>query len=77
MVREGHFNVSMRLYKTPSFLQPYHLPAAAVPVTDTLYVLLKIEGQQLKYFLLGVEDCWATPSADPYQDVRHELIEKG
>ncbi|NXT76106.1 GP2 protein, partial [Zapornia atra] len=78
MVREGHFNVSMRLYKTPSYLQPYHPPAAAIPITDTLYVLLKIEGQhQLKYFLLSIQDCWATPSADPYQDVRHKLIEKG
>ncbi|KAM4643287.1 uromodulin-like [Amazona ochrocephala] len=78
VVREGHFNVSMRLYKTPSYLQPYYLPAVAVPVTGTLYVLLKIEGQhQLKYFLLSVEDCWATPSADPYQDVQHKLIEKG
>ncbi|NXP52717.1 UROM protein, partial [Heliornis fulica] len=77
-VREGHFNVSMRLYKTPSYLQPYHLQAAAIPITGMLYVLLKLEGQhQLKYFLLSVEDCWATPSADPYQDVRHELIEKG
>ncbi|KFO87737.1 Alpha-tectorin, partial [Buceros rhinoceros silvestris] len=65
VVREGHFNVSMRLYKTPSYLQPYHLPAAAIPLTDTLYVLLT------------VEDCWATPSTDPYQDVWHELIEKG
>ncbi|NWW85084.1 GP2 protein, partial [Rhynochetos jubatus] len=78
VVREGHFNVSMRLYKSPFYLQPYHLPTAAIPVTDTLYVLLKIEGQhQLKYFLLSVEDCWATPSADPYQDLRHKLIEKG
>ncbi|XP_069724568.1 uromodulin-like isoform X2 [Phaenicophaeus curvirostris] len=78
VVREGHFNVSMRLYKTPDYLQPYHLPNTAIPITDTLYVLLKIEGQhQLKYFLLSVEDCWATPSADPYQDVRHQLIEKG
>ncbi|NXK10559.1 TECTA protein, partial [Herpetotheres cachinnans] len=78
VVREGHFNVSMRLYKTSSYLQPYHLPAAAIPVTDTLHVLLKIEGQhQLKYFLLSIEDCWATPSTDPYQDVQHKLIEKG
>ncbi|KFP19697.1 Pancreatic secretory granule membrane major glycoprotein GP2, partial [Egretta garzetta] len=76
VVREGHFNVSMRLYKTPSYLQPYHLPTTAIPVTDTLF--LKIEGQhQRKYFLLSVGDCWATPGADPYQDVRHELIEKG
>ncbi|KFO71359.1 Pancreatic secretory granule membrane major glycoprotein GP2, partial [Cuculus canorus] len=56
VVREGHFNVSMRLYKTPDYLQPYHLPNMAIPI---------------------VEDCWATPSADPYQDVRHKLIEKG
>ncbi|XP_064885303.1 pancreatic secretory granule membrane major glycoprotein GP2-like isoform X2 [Columba livia] len=78
VVSEGHFNVSMRLYKTASYLQPYHLPTTAIPVTDTLYVLLKIEGQhQLKYFLLSIEDCWATPSVDPYQDMRHKLIEKG
>ncbi|KFP76319.1 Pancreatic secretory granule membrane major glycoprotein GP2, partial [Acanthisitta chloris] len=63
VVREGYFNVSMRLYKSPSYLQPYH------PLT---------EGQhQQKYFLLSVLDCWATPSADPYQDVRHKLIEQG
>ncbi|NXN23962.1 UROM protein, partial [Nycticryphes semicollaris] len=78
LVREGHFNVSMSLYKTPSYLQPYHLPTMAIPITDMLYVLLKVEGQhQLKYYLLSVEDCWATPSADPYQDMQHKLIEKG
>lgn len=78
VVREGHFNVSMRLYKSPSYLQPYHLPSVAVPLTDTLYVLLKIEGQhQVKYFLLSVLDCWATPSSDPHQDVQHKLIEQG
>ncbi|KGL79155.1 Uromodulin, partial [Tinamus guttatus] len=78
VVKEGHFNVTMRLYKTPSYLQPYHHETAAIPITDTIYVLLKIEGQhQLRYFLLSVEDCWATPTSDPYQDVRHDLIEKG
>ncbi|NXW55894.1 GP2 protein, partial [Eurystomus gularis] len=78
VVREGQFNVSMRLYKTVSYLQPYHLPTAAIPITDTLYVLLKIEEQhQLKYFLLSIADCWATPTTDPYQDVQHKLIEKG
>ncbi|KFP90893.1 Uromodulin, partial [Apaloderma vittatum] len=72
VVREGHFNVSMRLYKTRSYLQPYHLPTPAIPVTD------KKKGQhQLKYFLLSVGDCWATPSADPYQQVQHKLIENG
>uniref|UniRef100_A0A8C3MNT7 Uncharacterized protein n=1 Tax=Geospiza parvula TaxID=87175 RepID=A0A8C3MNT7_GEOPR len=78
VVREGHFNVSMRLYKSPSYLEPYHLPGVAVPLTDTLYVLLKMEGQhQLKYFLLSVLDCWATPSPDPHQDTQHKLIEQG
>ncbi|NXQ53477.1 UROM protein, partial [Anthoscopus minutus] len=78
VVREGHFNVSMRLYKSPSYLEPYHLPSVAVPLTDTLYVLLKLEGQQqLEYFLLSVLECWATPSADPHQDVQHKLIEQG
>ncbi|XP_030138425.4 uromodulin [Taeniopygia guttata] len=78
VVGEGHFNVSMRLYKSPSYLEPYHLPSVAVPLTDTLYVLLKMEGQhQLRYFLLSVLDCWATPSMDPHQDTQHKLIEQG
>ncbi|NXI53978.1 TECTA protein, partial [Chloroceryle aenea] len=78
VVREGQFNVIMRLYKTLSYLQPYHLPTAAISIMDTIYVLLKIEGQQqLRYFLLSVEDCWATPTTDPYQDVQHKLIEQG
>ncbi|NWI15356.1 TECTA protein, partial [Crypturellus soui] len=78
VVKEGHFNVTMRLYRTPSYLQPYHHETAAIAITDTIYVLLKIEGQhQLRYFLLSIEDCWATPTSDPYQDVRHDLIEKG
>ncbi|KFQ63241.1 Pancreatic secretory granule membrane major glycoprotein GP2, partial [Pelecanus crispus] len=71
VVKEGHFNVSMRLYKTPSYLQPYHLLTTAVPITDTHWL------GQLKYVLLSIEDCWATPSTDPYQDVQHKLIEKG
>ncbi|KFZ68200.1 Pancreatic secretory granule membrane major glycoprotein GP2, partial [Podiceps cristatus] len=31
------------------------------------------ESVQLRWW----PDCWATPSADPYQGMRHELIEKG
>ncbi|PKK25722.1 pancreatic secretory granule membrane major glycoprotein GP2-like [Columba livia] len=37
VVSEGHFNVSMRLYKTASYLQPYHLPTTAIPVTVDPY----------------------------------------
>ncbi|XP_057286457.1 uromodulin-like [Pezoporus wallicus] len=76
-VREGHFNVSMGLYKTASYLQPYHLPAEAVPIKDTLYVLLEIEGQHQLSFLLSVEGCWGTASTDPYQEAQHKLIEEG
>ncbi|NWS42023.1 TECTA protein, partial [Probosciger aterrimus] len=75
-VREGRFNVSMRLYKTASYLQPYHLPAEAIPVKDTLYVLLEIGQHQLS-FLLSVEGCWGTPSRDPYEVMQHKLIEEG
>ncbi|KFO63021.1 Pancreatic secretory granule membrane major glycoprotein GP2, partial [Corvus brachyrhynchos] len=34
VVREGHFNVSMRLYKSPSYLQPPHLDCWATPSVD-------------------------------------------
>ncbi|XP_064016633.1 uromodulin-like [Pogoniulus pusillus] len=78
VVREERINISMRLYKSPSYLQPYHLPTAAIPLTDTLYVLLRAEGHhQLKAFQLSAEDCWATPGTAPYQAVQHKLIEKG
>ncbi|NXP81151.1 UROM protein, partial [Ramphastos sulfuratus] len=78
VVKEERINVSMRLYKSPSYLQPYHLPTTAISLMDTLYVLLRTEGHhQLKYFLLSAEDCWATPGTAPYQGVQHKLIEKG
>ncbi|XP_019391046.1 PREDICTED: uromodulin-like isoform X1 [Crocodylus porosus] len=78
IVKEGKFNVTMNLYKTSSYMEPYQHQPAVLPVTETLYVLLQLVGQNLlRYFLLSIKDCWTTPTADPNQEVRHQLIWKG
>nr|XP_023966811.1 uromodulin-like isoform X2 [Chrysemys picta bellii] len=78
VVKEGEFNVTMALYETSAYLQPYRQQPPALPLSEFLYILLQLEGQsQVRYFLLSVEDCWATPSADPSHDMQHQLIVKG
>ncbi|XP_074865090.1 uromodulin-like isoform X2 [Carettochelys insculpta] len=78
VVKEGEFNVTMALYESSAYLQPYQRQPPALPLSELLYILLQLQGQnQVRYFLLSVEDCWATPSADPSHDVQHQLIVKG
>ncbi|XP_053127441.1 uromodulin-like isoform X2 [Hemicordylus capensis] len=75
-VKEGDFTVTMALYESETFEQAHRQQTFLV--TDTLYVLLQIEGQdQVKYFFLSVDDCWGTPVADPDHATRHTLIMKG
>ncbi|XP_025024408.1 uromodulin-like [Python bivittatus] len=77
-VKEGDFTVTMALYESASFKKPYSQQPLLLFMTDTLYVLLKIEGQdQVKYFFLSVEDCWGTPTNDPEDSTKHYLIMKG
>uniref|UniRef100_A0A670YFX3 ZP domain-containing protein n=1 Tax=Pseudonaja textilis TaxID=8673 RepID=A0A670YFX3_PSETE len=65
-VKEGDFTVTMALYESDSFKKPYSQQPLSLLMSDTLYVLLQIEGQdQVKYFFLSVEDCWGTPTSDP------------
>ncbi|XP_068024505.1 uromodulin-like [Melanerpes formicivorus] len=78
VVREERINISMGLYRSPAYLQPYQLPATAIPITATLYVQLRAEGQQqLRHFLLSAEECWATASPAPDRGLRHSLIREG
>ncbi|XP_075796556.1 uromodulin-like [Pelodiscus sinensis] len=78
VIKEGEFNVSMALYETSAYLHPYRQQPPALPLSELLYILLQLEGQShLRYFLLSVEDCWATPAADPGHEVQHQLIVKG
>ncbi|XP_044289853.1 uromodulin-like [Varanus komodoensis] len=77
-VKEGDFSVTMVLYESASYEQPFLQQPVALFMTDTLYVLLQLEGQeQAKYFFLSVEDCWGTPTADPNHSIKHPLILKG
>ncbi|KAM3828830.1 uromodulin-like [Vipera latastei] len=77
-VKEGDFTVTMGLYESASFQKPYSQQPLSLLMSDTLYVLLQIEGQdQVKYFFLSVEDCWGTPTNDPDDSTKHYLIMKG
>ncbi|XP_077787955.1 uromodulin-like isoform X3 [Podarcis muralis] len=77
-VKEGDFRVNMQLYENASYVRAYPKSQLTFLVTDMLYVLVKIEGQdQAKYFFLGMEDCWGTPTGDPVDSTKHFLIMKG
>ncbi|KAK9392918.1 uromodulin-like [Crotalus adamanteus] len=77
-VKEGDFTVTMGLYESAGFQKPYSQQPLSLLMSDTLYVLLQIEGQdQVKYFFLSVEDCWGTPTNDPDDSTKHYLIMKG
>ncbi|XP_054856221.1 uromodulin-like [Eublepharis macularius] len=78
-VKEGDFTVTMKLYDSSSYDRAYSpQQLLSLLLTDTLYVLLQIEGQQLvKYFFLSMEDCWGTPVRDPSHSLKHHLIMKG
>ncbi|XP_070616807.1 pancreatic secretory granule membrane major glycoprotein GP2-like isoform X2 [Erythrolamprus reginae] len=77
-VKEGDFTVTMGLYESANFKKPYSLQSLPLLMSDTVYVLLQIEGQdQVKYFFLSVEDCWGTPTNDPDDSTKHYLIMKG
>ncbi|XP_060109739.1 pancreatic secretory granule membrane major glycoprotein GP2-like [Heteronotia binoei] len=78
-VKEGDFTVTMALYESSAYNQVYSQQRLfSLLLTDTLYVLLQIEGQQqVKYFFLSVEDCWGTPRSDPNHSLKHHLIMKG
>uniref|UniRef100_A0ACB8EA13 Uncharacterized protein n=1 Tax=Sphaerodactylus townsendi TaxID=933632 RepID=A0ACB8EA13_9SAUR len=78
-VKEGDFTVTMALYDSPSYDQAYsQQQLLSLVLTDTLYVLLQIKGQQqVKYFFLSVDDCWGTPRNNPEDSLKHHLIMKG
>ncbi|XP_061449717.1 uromodulin-like isoform X2 [Rhineura floridana] len=77
-VKEGDFKVTMALYESATYEHAHHASPLSLPITDILYVLLQIEGQdQVKYFFLSVEDCWGTPSSNPHDSTKHFLTMKG
>ncbi|XP_071973024.1 pancreatic secretory granule membrane major glycoprotein GP2-like [Engystomops pustulosus] len=77
MVNEGEFNVTMALYPTAEYLEPYNRPPV-IHLNQHLYVQLQIHGHSPQtYFTLKLEECWATPWADHGSMVRHLLIRDG
>nr|AAI57425.1 ZPD protein [Xenopus laevis] len=77
VVKEGIFNVTMTLYPTSEFKQPYEwLPV--IPLSQNLNVQLQVHEHDLdNYFSLRIEDCWATPTANPEDKIRYPIISSG
>ncbi|KAM4722983.1 pancreatic secretory granule membrane major glycoprotein GP2-like [Rhinophrynus dorsalis] len=74
VVKEGIFNVTMTLHPTAEFLEPY-VSTQAIPVSQRLYVQLKIHGHgPQSFFTLKVEECWATPTANHSNKIRYPII---
>ncbi|XP_075432641.1 pancreatic secretory granule membrane major glycoprotein GP2-like [Ascaphus truei] len=75
VVQEGEFNVTMTLHQTSAFLKPYYWPPI-IPLSHRLYVQLQMHGPQTN-FTLKLEECWATPAADPSHEIKHPIITNG
>ncbi|XP_053308763.1 pancreatic secretory granule membrane major glycoprotein GP2-like [Spea bombifrons] len=77
IVKEGEFNVTMTLYPSPEFSEPYDW-APTIPVSHKLYVQLQIHGHGVqKPFTLELEECWATPGANHSDATHHPIISNG
>ena len=73
----ANFSFALEIYPDSSFSEPYRFEdyPIDVKVGDMVY----FEGtvvtvNELDLFL---ETCWATPSADPFDDISYSLIEDG
>ncbi|CAI9616559.1 unnamed protein product, partial [Staurois parvus] len=77
VVKEGKFNVSMTLHPSEDFLDSYDRPPI-IPLTGRLYVQLQILGLDLQdFFILRLDECWATPGPNYADEIRHLIISSG
>lgn len=75
-VQEGLVTVSMALYQSPKYETAYvELPV--IPWLERLYISLKIEPGEQNFFVLTINDCWATPTKHPSDSPQYYLIKKG
>ncbi|XP_053575525.1 uromodulin-like [Bombina bombina] len=76
MVKEGMFNVTMTLHPTSEFLDTYE-KSPIIPLSHRFYTRLQIYGHTVETFRLKLEECWATPSANHSDKIRHPIIING
>ncbi|XP_051883900.1 pancreatic secretory granule membrane major glycoprotein GP2-like isoform X3 [Pristis pectinata] len=75
-VQEGVVTISMALYESAKYETAYvELPV--IPWSERLYISLKIEPGEQNFFVLTINDCWATPTKDPDDLPQYYLIKKG
>ncbi|XP_069755611.1 pancreatic secretory granule membrane major glycoprotein GP2-like [Narcine bancroftii] len=75
-VQEGVVVVSMALYKTLNY-QTAYVELPVVSWLERLYISLKIEPGVKNFFVLTINDCWATPTKNPDDLPQYYLLKKG
>ncbi|XP_077448968.1 alpha-tectorin isoform X1 [Stigmatopora argus] len=73
----GNFVTKMALYKNASYRQPYGEGEVVLSTRDVLYVGVFVEGADQNQLVLVVNTCWATPSRNSSDRLRHVIIERG
>ncbi|XP_067853540.1 pancreatic secretory granule membrane major glycoprotein GP2-like [Heptranchias perlo] len=75
-VQEGIVTVSMTLYESSKYENAYvELPVLSW--TERLYISVKIEPGEQNFFVLTINDCWATPTKNPDDLPQYYLIKRG
>ncbi|XP_071976590.1 uromodulin-like [Engystomops pustulosus] len=70
----GQFTVSMALFTDSSYKYPYTGSQVLLSVKDTLYIGAYIQGGDNSTFVVLMKNCYATPSSDPNDPVKHYII---
>ncbi|KAJ8384979.1 hypothetical protein AAFF_G00196450 [Aldrovandia affinis] len=66
---------TMSLYRNNNYTDPYSMGEVTLPLGSTLYVGVFVEEVESDRFVVVMEDCHATPTADPEAPVRFYLIQ--
>ncbi|KAG9355590.1 hypothetical protein JZ751_000428 [Albula glossodonta] len=66
---------TMSLYRNNNYTDPYSMGAVILPLGAALYVGVFVEEAESERFVVVMEDCHATPTADPEDAVHFFLIQ--
>ncbi|XP_043935028.1 uromodulin-like isoform X2 [Protopterus annectens] len=77
VLAEGDFTVKMTIHMQSDFADEVTSTSPLQP-SDTVYVVMKLQGKKrIKFFVLSLIACWATPNQNPSHSVKYELISDG
>lgn len=71
---QGEFTVAMALFRDPNYTLPYEGRVAVLPVEAMLHVGALLERGDAARFRLLLRHCYATPTADWADPLKHFII---